>query len=141
VGQGLALPALIRALGLAHAGRREQLADRAAEFAARQQAVEGSLRRLDELAAERQLAPDVVRPLRARHCDRLKQIEQRNAAEAGHRKLIELDDEIELLLIAGERQFINDLYRKGELKDEARRRIERDLDLREADLANLRAEE
>ena len=141
VGQGLALPALIRALGLAHPGRRERLADRAAEFAARQQAVEASIRRLEELAAERQLATDVVRPLRARHCDRLKQIEQRNAAEAGHRKLIELDDEIELLLIAGERQFINDLYRKGELKDEARRRIERDLDLREADLANLRAEE
>jgi monovalent cation/hydrogen antiporter len=36
---------------------------------------------------------------------------------------------------------VNDLYRDGKLKDEARRRIERELDLREAGLENLRAAE
>jgi CPA1 family monovalent cation:H+ antiporter len=45
------------------------------------------------------------------------------------------------LLIAAERQQINDLYRAGKLKDEARRRIERELDLREARLNNVRADE
>jgi NhaP-type Na+/H+ or K+/H+ antiporter len=40
------------------------------------------------------------------------------------------------LLIAAERTRINDLYRSGKLKDEARRRIERELDLREAHLSN-----
>ena len=48
---------------------------------------------------------------------------------------------IELLLITAERQQINQLFRSGRLKDEGRRRIERDLDLREAHLANQRAEE
>jgi hypothetical protein len=33
------------------------------------------------------------------------------------------------------------LYRLGKLKDEARRRIERELDLREAQLINVRGEE
>jgi CPA1 family monovalent cation:H+ antiporter len=45
------------------------------------------------------------------------------------------------MLIAAERQLINDLYRRGELKDEARRRIERELDLRDAHLTSLRIEE
>ena len=40
-----------------------------------------------------------------------------------------------------ERQHINDLFRDGKLKDDARRRIERELDLREAHLANQRAPE
>ena len=44
-------------------------------------------------------------------------------------------------MIAAERQQINELYRRGKLKDEARRRIERELDLREAQLTNVRAEE
>src|SRR5208283_769046 len=46
-----------------------------------------------------------------------------------------------LLLIDAERDLIINLYRAGELNDEARRRVERELDLREARLANLRAEE
>jgi hypothetical protein len=57
-------------------------------------------------------------------------------ANDGHRKLTERHDEIELLLIASERERINELFRSGNLKDEARRRIERELDLREVDLAN-----
>jgi hypothetical protein len=51
-----------------------------------------------------------------------------------------LHDEIELLVIDAERQRINELFRSGKLHDEARR-IERELDLREASLANQRAEE
>ena len=43
--------------------------------------------------------------------------------------------EIELLLITAEREHINELFRTGKLKDEARRRVERELDLREAHFA------
>ncbi len=43
-------------------------------------------------------------------------------------------------LIEAERNQINDLFRDGGLKDEARRQIERELDLREASLANQRDE-
>jgi hypothetical protein len=57
------------------------------------------------------------------------------------RHLSVLHDEIELQLMATERQQINDLFRSGKLKDEARRRIERELDLRQAHLINQQAEE
>jgi CPA1 family monovalent cation:H+ antiporter len=39
-------------------------------------------------------------------------------------------------LIAAERERINELYREGTLKDEPRRRLERELDLREANLVS-----
>jgi monovalent cation/hydrogen antiporter len=55
--------------------------------------------------------------------------------------LANVHDEIEIQLIEAERQLINDLYYDGALKDEARRRIERELDLREARLANGQEEE
>jgi len=141
VGQGLMLPAVIRALGLANAGRRERHADRIEEFAARRQAIEAARRRLDEIGAERDLSEDVVRPLRAHLRDHLKQVEHRSDGVPEHRRLVESYDELECLLIAAERQQINDLYRAGKLKDEARRRIERELDLREAKLNNVRADD
>lgn len=141
VGQGLLLPSVIRALGLAHAGRRERHADRIEENEARRLAISAVIARLDALAKERGLSPEVVRPLRARHRDRLQHIEHRSDGDDRHRTLTELDDEIELLLIEAERQSVNDLFRGGKLKDEARRRIERELDLREAHLANQREDE
>ncbi len=141
VGQGLMLPAVIRALGLANAGRRERHADRVEEFAARRQAIEAAMQRLDELVEVRKLTEDFIRPLRTRHRDRLKAVLHRSDGDAGHKRLIELHDEIEFMLIEAERQQINELYRGGKLKDEARRRIERELDLREAQLTNVRAEE
>jgi Na+/H+ antiporter len=141
VGQGLMLPAVIRALGLANAGRRERHADRIEEFAARRQAIEAAIARLDELVAERRLAEDVVRPLRTRYRDRLKHVEHRSDGDQGHQRLIDLQDELGGLLIDTERKEINDLYRDGKLKDEARRRLERELDLRESQRASVRAEE
>jgi Na+/H+ antiporter len=141
VGQGLLLPSVIRALGLAHAGRRERRSDRAEAYEARRLGIEAALERLDRLAAERGLAENVVQTLRARHRARLKHIEHRSDGDDEHKKLSELHDEIELLLIAAERQRTNELFRGGKLKDEARRRIERELDLREAHLVNQRDEE
>jgi len=141
VGQGLLLPAVVRWLGLAHAGRRERHADRIEEFKARRQAIETAIKRLDELAAERGLPEDILRPLRARQHDRLKHIEHRSDGDDSHKRLVQGADELEFLLIAAERDLINDLYRRGELKDEARRRIERELDLRDAHLTSVRAED
>jgi monovalent cation/hydrogen antiporter len=84
---------------------------------------------------------DIVRPLRAAQRERLKHVEQRSDGDASHKKLMQRGDEIEYLLIAVERDLIKDLYRRGELKDEARRRIERELDLRDAHLTSVRAED
>ncbi len=50
-------------------------------------------------------------------------------------------DELELAPIEAERELVNTLYRTSELKDDGRRRIERQLDLRDAVLANLRSRE
>ncbi len=141
VGQGLLLPAVIRGLGLDRAGARESQANRTEEFAARRQAVEAAATRLEDFAAERQLSDDVVEPLRVLSRDRLHQIDQRSGRDEDRRKLSELHDDIEFQLIAAERAFINDLYRNGKLKDEARRRIEHELDLRDADISNQKADE
>jgi monovalent cation/hydrogen antiporter len=138
VGQGLLLPAVIRALGLANAGREEQRHDLAEELSARRQAVEAAIERLDALAIARGLAQEVVEPLRARHRERLNHVVHSSDGDDAHQNLGELHDEIEDLLIAAERQFVNELYRLGNIKDEARRRIERELDLRDAHLRSSR---
>ena len=140
VGQGLLLPAVIRWLGLAHAGRRERHADRVEEFAARRQAIEAAIERLD------QLARDAISRMTSfgRSARITATASDMSNTEATATIAIEssssVNDEIEFLLIDAERQSINDLYRRGKLKDEARRRIERELDLRDAHLANLRDE-
>ena len=139
VGQGLILPWVIRALGLAHAGRGERHTERADEHMARRQAIEAAIERLSQLAAERHLSKEIVQPIRA-HRDRLKHIKNRSDSDDSHRKHIALRDEIELLLLTAERQKINELFRGGKLKDEVRRRIELELDVREAHL-NQRADE
>ncbi len=136
VGQGLLLPAVIRALGLADAGRLERHSNNAEEHKARRQGIETAIERLDQITSERTFSESIIQPLRARHRDRLKYIEQKSDGNDGHRAATERRDEIELLLIATERERINELFRSGMLKDEARRRIERDLDLREAGVAN-----
>jgi CPA1 family monovalent cation:H+ antiporter len=141
VGQGLMLPAVMRALGFAHAGRRERRADRLEEFSARRQSIEAASRYVDELKAERELPDSIVHPLKTRYRDRLELIERLEHGGADFKRLNELDYEIECRLLAKERDHINDLYRAGNLKDEPRRRIERELDLRDAQLLNLRADD
>jgi CPA1 family monovalent cation:H+ antiporter len=73
--------------------------------------------------------------------NRLKDIDHRKDDNEHHKKVAELSDDIELSLIEAERDLVNDLYRAGELKDEGRRHIERELDLRDTLLASLRSTE
>jgi Na+/H+ antiporter len=141
VGQGLMLPAVIRGLGLANAGERELHTDRTEELLARRHAINSAIERLDRLAAERGLPADVVHQLQRRHRERLRHFEHAPERGEDHQHLTAPADEIELLLIAAERERINELYRQGTLKDEARRRLERELDLREANLASHQHEE
>jgi monovalent cation/hydrogen antiporter len=90
------------------------------------------LRRLDELAHERDLPPPLVDALRTRHLARLTKAEA--VAKEEESELVALHDEIEGLLIDTERVHIFGQLERGELIDEARRHIERELDLREATL-------
>jgi CPA1 family monovalent cation:H+ antiporter len=139
VGQGLMLPTVIRVLGLANAGERELRTDRIEEIVARRRAIEAAIERLDQLAAERGLPDGVVERLRTTHQERLRHFQRAHGRE--ETDLTVPADEIELMLIAVERERINELYRQGALKDEARRRLERELDLREANLANHQHDE
>jgi CPA1 family monovalent cation:H+ antiporter len=139
VGQGLLLPFVIRALRLVHAGRRELIADAIEETQARHQAVLAARERLDQLIRERGLSEEIARPLRTTHDDRLRRLQIK--ADGDGQNTAVLQDEIELLLIEAERERVNGLYRKGQLRDESRRRIERQLDLREAHLTNGRVSE
>jgi monovalent cation/hydrogen antiporter len=135
VGQGLMLPAVIRWLGLVDLGRNERMKEAAEELAIRRQTIEAVLRRIDELAAERALPDAVVAPLRAHHAERLHRLDYRIGANELENQLARLANEVELLLIEAERKYLYTLLCRGEIKDEARRRIEHELDLREAELA------
>src|SRR5437868_6685451 len=140
VGQGLMLPSVIRALGLAHAGRREHEADKAEECDARRQAAIAAISRLDELTTAGNFSEEILRPIQIRQRHRLEHIEHGNDLDERNRNVRDLHDEIEFLLIGTERRHINEQYRRGALTDVSRRRIERELDLREAELLNQRAE-
>jgi Na+/H+ antiporter len=133
VGQGLALPLVLRWLGLGRIVEAEQKEERDAEIAARRSAIDAVLRRLDQLAGERSLPAPLVERLRARHLARLNRSELLEA-EAAQSAPVALHDEIEGQLINTERQRIFGQLERGELIDEARRHIERELDLREAAL-------
>jgi CPA1 family monovalent cation:H+ antiporter len=141
VGQGLVLPLVIRALGLPHAGRRERQDDLMEEQQARRSAIEAVIARLEQLASDRGIPDKLVEALRTHHGDRLIHINNRSGGDADHRSSADVRDEMELLLLTEERHHINKLFREGKLKDEARRRIERELDLREADLRSRKLED
>jgi CPA1 family monovalent cation:H+ antiporter len=83
----------------------------------------------------------MVRPLKVHYRDRLKLVDRLENEDADAKRASAIECEIEFLLLARERDKINDLYRGGQLKDDPRRRIERELDLRDAQLTNLRADE
>jgi CPA1 family monovalent cation:H+ antiporter len=134
VGLGLGLPPVVRWLGIAQAGRSEHLAELESEIGARREALGAALRSLDAITDDRELSDEVVKLLRARHETRINQLpdslnpDEDDVSAAG----IDLTRE----LISAERKFIHVLLRDGKITDEIRRRIERDLDLEEASLAN-----
>jgi CPA1 family monovalent cation:H+ antiporter len=134
IGVGLALPPVVRWLGVADAGRVEHAAEHQAEITARRQALDAALKSLETLTAENELTDDVVGLLRARHDVRLNQLPER--LDPDRHDVSGTGIAMTRELIAAERKFIHVLLRDGQITDETRRRIERDLDLEEASLAN-----
>jgi CPA1 family monovalent cation:H+ antiporter len=134
VGIGFSLPAVVRWLGVTDAGRSEHIAEHEAEIAARREALDVALNSLNAMTADRDLSEEVVRLLRSRHEIRANQLpssldpDEHDASATGTKLTREL--------IVAERRFIHVLLRDGKITDETRRRIERDLDLEEASLAN-----
>ncbi|MBV9331815.1 MAG: cation:proton antiporter, partial [Alphaproteobacteria bacterium] len=134
VGMGLSLPMVVRKLGVADAGRNEQVAEHAKEIAARREALKEALKSLDCMVEERQISDGVLKLLRARHDIRAGQLAE--SLDPDRHDVSARGAELTRELIAVEREFIHTLLRDGRITDETRRRIERDLDLEEASLAN-----
>jgi CPA1 family monovalent cation:H+ antiporter len=130
VGFGLLLPAVMRALGLAHGGTQERAREKEAEHVARQTVLDHARERLEEMIAACNLTEDMVRQLRSRYERRLQQIPHPNDAAAAAQEV-----DLRLELIRAEREFLHQLLRDGHLTDDSRRRLERELDLEEAYLS------
>jgi Na+/H+ antiporter len=134
VGLGLMLPSVVEWLGVARAGRDELLAEHSAELAARHEALENALKSLDAILDHREVSGEVVKLLRARH--EVRAIQLPDSLDPDKCDVPVMGAELTRELIAAERKFIHRLLRDGRITDEARRRIERDLDLEEASIAN-----
>ena len=134
VGLGLGLPPVARWLGVAQAGRDEAVAQHQSEIEARREALEAALKSLDAITDSRDLSDEVVRLLRARHETRANQLP--DSLDPDAHEVSAAGTGLTRELIAVERKFIHGLLRDGKITDETRRRIERDLDLEEASLAN-----
>jgi monovalent cation/hydrogen antiporter len=134
VGVGLGLPPVVRWLGVAQAGRDEHLAEHESEIAARREALDVALKSLDAITDNRELSDEVIKLLRARHETRVSQLPASLDPDAHDVSMT--GAQLTRELIAAERKFIHVLLRDGRITDETRRRIERDLDLEEASLAN-----
>jgi CPA1 family monovalent cation:H+ antiporter len=134
VGLGLGLPPVVRWLGVAQDGRAEHAAEHESEIAARREALGAALKSLDAITDDRELSDEVVKLLRARHETRANQLP--DSLDPDKHDVSATGTALTRELISAERKFIHMLLRDGKITDEIRRRIERDLDLEEASLAN-----
>jgi len=133
IGQGAMLPSVVRWLGLNRLAHLEHEREIQAELAARVSALHEVEKRLDKLITERELPDEVIELLRTRNQSR-SQILPDNLEDSLEQ--MRLSASVKKDLINAERQFIYQLLRDGKITDEARRRIEYELDLEEASLAN-----
>jgi CPA1 family monovalent cation:H+ antiporter len=133
VGQGLLLPLVVRWLGLVRLGKEERMTEMQAELAARQAALEDVTKRLEAAVDGRELPDAVVEHLRTRNTHR-QQIVPKDLNDGLDQARVSAGLKKEL--IDAEREFIYQLLRDGKITDEARRRIEYELDLEEASVAN-----
>src|SRR5712672_236679 len=134
VGQGLLLPSVVRWLGLASHAADEHEREHQAELAARSEALKVAQSRLEQLAADRPISPEVLAILRSRHDYRAGRSPDPTSNEL---EAALAAAELRSELIAAEREYIYRLLQDGQITDEARRRIERELDLEEAGIADL----
>jgi monovalent cation/hydrogen antiporter len=133
VGQGAMLPQVVRWLGLNRLAQKERETEIRAELDARVSALKEVEKRFDKLINERELPDEVTELLRTRNLSR-SQILPDNLEDSLEQ--MRLSASVKQELIDAEREFIYQLLRDGKITDEARRRIEYELDLEEASVAN-----
>jgi CPA1 family monovalent cation:H+ antiporter len=132
VGQGALLPSVVRLLGLADDTAAERKREHEAEIGARWKALDVARRRLCKLETEGRIPREILDALRIRHEYRAGRLPTNS--ERDFERLSAAAD-LRTALIGVEREFIYCLLRDGQITDESRRRIERELDLEEASIA------
>ena len=135
VGQGLTLPLVIEWLRIGEHGRREADEAKKREITARLASIDAALARLDSLEGA-VAAPETVAALKRRHQDR------RAYFVAACQDIVRGDVStasaaLQLQFVDAERASIAELYYRGEIGDEARRRIERELDLEDSRIRHV----
>ncbi|HWH71629.1 MAG TPA: cation:proton antiporter, partial [Candidatus Sulfotelmatobacter sp.] len=130
--QGLSLPPLLRWLGVEDDRAVEQ-----EECAARLQANQAALARLEELGKSEALPPDALQRLRAEYEDRIRVLSEAcNRANAGspRRLFSPVYERLARETLLVERATLLRLRNERVINDEVLRRIQRDIDLAEARL-------
>jgi CPA1 family monovalent cation:H+ antiporter len=133
VGLGSMLPLVVRWLGVTRIGQEERAGEIRSELESRVSALEEVEKRLDKFVEERELPDEVIALLRTRNQSR-RQILPNDMSDG--LEYMRQSATIKKELIDAEREFIYQLLRDGKITDEARRRIEYELDLEEASVAN-----
>ena len=133
VGQGLMLPHVVRLLGLNRIGKQERKSEIKAELRARKAALKQVEKRLEKAINEHDLPGEAIEHLRTRNQSRVQILPVNLTEGLDHMRQTA---KIKAELIDAEREFIYQLLRDGKITDEARRRIEYELDLEEASVAN-----
>jgi Na+/H+ antiporter len=133
--QGMMLPAMARWLGLTRVAHKEHQDEIKGEVRARQAALRQVTRRLERLIKRHAVSRDGADHLRTRNKIRL-QVLPENLTDG--MDSVRQTAKIKADLIKAERDYIYQLLREGKITDEARRRIEYELDLEEASVANRR---
>jgi CPA1 family monovalent cation:H+ antiporter len=138
IGQGSLLPVLVRWLGLNEHAAGERRREQEAELAVRSQALDAGRERLERLVADGKISPEALAIMRARHDYRAGRLPKK-APDGGD--VAALAAEARMDLIAAEREYIYRMLQEGRITDEARRRIERELDLEEASIDSQKEDE
>jgi CPA1 family monovalent cation:H+ antiporter len=137
IGQGLVLPTVVRWLALPHDADEERRRENEAELKARLETLKVAQGRLEQLAADGDTEPDVLALLRTRQDHRAGLVPR----DADGKEAVAAALALRAELINAEREYIYRLQQEGQITDEARRRIERELDLEEAAITLEREDE
>jgi monovalent cation/hydrogen antiporter len=137
IGEGIVLRPVVRWLALPRDAEDERKRENEAELRARLETLKIAEGELERLAADGDTAPDVLALLRARQDHRADQLPR----DADGKEAVAAALAVRAELINAEREYIYRLLQRGEITDEARRRIERELDLEEAAITLEREDE
>ena len=129
--QGLTLPPLIRALGVEDDGGEER-----EELAARRAAARAAIERVDLLEQEEWTRADTVERMRGLYGYRQRRFDARvgEADDDGYEERSLAYQRMVHEVIGAQREELVRMRNAGEISDEVRRRIERELDLEESRL-------